>query len=953
MSKITRRTFLKSAAAGAGILAAGSLAGCQTYFETADTTAKAASTENPSSAETEGSTETASAEAEVSAENLTIYETPQAQKKGGTWKPAYCGGCHMPICGTQVRVKDGVAVEIMGDLNSPTNEGKLCPRGLSVLGGLYHPYRAKVPMKRTNPEKGLDVDPGWVEIGWDEAMDTVAQKMNEAKEYNPNSFIYQTGFGNEDAFKRLILEAAFGSANSITTSGPLCADHYGPMALQSTKVERVDMEHCNYLLLIGRSLGDEWGLAHHNTEDYVQAVARGMKVVCVNPRKTLAAQKGEWVPVIPGTDAAFCWALVHSILYDVKKYDETFLKIRTNAPYLVEDKPEEHRGTKTLYEDYVRDPETGKPLVWDEKTNKAVPFDTGRGDDYAITGSYEVDGRTVKTAFQIVCDYVKDYTPEWAEEITTIPAAKTRKIAADLVENAQIGATIDIEGFEFPLRPAAVIIGRGANGNPMNVEMYKALSIVNEMLGNIDVPGGCLGIETADFHPLDSDADGMLIPPAYDKFAKQYVGTAEFEFPPKNFSAGCFYPMELGTIQLAWRSMLNPASYYIDYEPRVLLVYGGNAIRSNSNPEAPIEAMKKIPFVFNISLWMDEPTQFADIILPEHHLLERTAMWTAIFISNKGTTDKTRGLRALQARRPVVDPVYNTRLGEDIVIDIAERTGCLGKLNMIANNGFLGIYFKDKPLGLADEFKLEPTVKYSYDEICERKIKSLYGAESGWEDFKECAIKGYSVSSIKESYNWFYKPDNAYRIPVYFEYTGRNLKTMRDGMAAHNVTFPNADFEAVCQQYSAAPAWFAYESMEPTEEYPFKIFQYKSHFQVNDSTGLSFNPWLKEVQDAYDPYIMKILVPKQAADKLELKENDEVVVEAEYGQTIQAPIHISEMIHPQTIGVGGKWGRKGTHVTPFAKEGVAYNSLINDDERDIGFMMGNLNNSVRVKIYKA
>ena len=36
--------------------------------------------------------------------------------------------------------------------------------GKSTIMNLYNPYRVKAPMKRTNPEKGLNVDPGWVEI---------------------------------------------------------------------------------------------------------------------------------------------------------------------------------------------------------------------------------------------------------------------------------------------------------------------------------------------------------------------------------------------------------------------------------------------------------------------------------------------------------------------------------------------------------------------------------------------------------------------------------------------------------------------------------------------------------------------------------------------------------------------------------------------------------------------
>ena len=36
-------------------------------------------------------------------------------------------------------------------------------------------------MKRTNPRKGRDEDPGFVPISWDEALDTVASKLRTIK----------------------------------------------------------------------------------------------------------------------------------------------------------------------------------------------------------------------------------------------------------------------------------------------------------------------------------------------------------------------------------------------------------------------------------------------------------------------------------------------------------------------------------------------------------------------------------------------------------------------------------------------------------------------------------------------------------------------------------------------------------------------------------------------------
>ena len=99
--------------------------------------------------------------------------------------------------------------------------------------------------------------------------------------------------------------------------------------------------------------------------------------------------------------------------------------------------------------------------------------------------------------------------------------------------------------------------------------------------------------------------------------------------------------------------------------------------------------------------------------------------------------------------------------------------------------------------------------------------------------------------------------------------------------------------------------------------------------------------------------MLKVLVPTGAAKELGIRENDEIIIEAPKNRVVRGKAHLSEFIHPQTIGVAGKWARRGTHMPEFAKDGTSYNYLINDTEEDIGFLMGNLNNSVCVRIRKA
>ncbi|MDP2268361.1 MAG: molybdopterin-binding protein, partial [Deltaproteobacteria bacterium] len=91
-------------------------------------------------------------------------------KKDDTWIHSSCSMC-LGDCGILIHRVDGVVVDLKGDPDCPVNRGKLCPKGFSGMMTLYDPSRLKTPLKRTNPEKGIGIDPGWAPISWDEAFE--------------------------------------------------------------------------------------------------------------------------------------------------------------------------------------------------------------------------------------------------------------------------------------------------------------------------------------------------------------------------------------------------------------------------------------------------------------------------------------------------------------------------------------------------------------------------------------------------------------------------------------------------------------------------------------------------------------------------------------------------------------------------------------------------------------
>lgn len=78
------------------------------------------------------------------------------------WVPTMCGGCY-GHCTLRVRRVNGVPVAVEGDPSSDWGaRGGVCGKAIGILQVLDDPYRVNYPLRRTNPEKGLGVDPKWI-----------------------------------------------------------------------------------------------------------------------------------------------------------------------------------------------------------------------------------------------------------------------------------------------------------------------------------------------------------------------------------------------------------------------------------------------------------------------------------------------------------------------------------------------------------------------------------------------------------------------------------------------------------------------------------------------------------------------------------------------------------------------------------------------------------------------
>ena len=799
-------------------------------------------------------------------------------------------------CGIRVHVVDGIVTKIEGDPTNPDNLGKLCPKGNVGMLRLYDPKRVKAPMVRTNPRKGPGEDPGWKEISWDEAMDLVTQKLKPIRDTDPRKLVVASG-----DFQRIFnwaWPAAFGSPHFFSTVGQYCGAAYHPInGITDTSFAAVnDYEYCKYWLQVGA--GDGFSSHLHlsgSAKRMADARMNGMRVVTVEPRMSPAAAKAdEWVPIRPGTDRAFALGLMHSLVLEHKLYDAEFLRHRTNAPYLIGPS-----GT------YALSP-GGKAMVWDPAAGRAREWDDPEVSELALEGHYEVDGVECATGFQLFLDVLERHTPERMEEICTVPAATMRRLAYELGDAAHIGETIVIEGKEYPYRPAAVNYYRGAVAHKDGGQDSMALKMVNTLLGNIDVPGGHLGV------PLD--LRGFFIEPGEHGMLKPQPHILHppvpFKFPADSLQMMEWFPLGMDAGHVAVDAVLNPERYRLDYTPEVLLTYHSNPVWNMPAPDKVRRALEKFSYIISIDVVVNPTTEWADLILPDHTYLEST-----LAVSLEPPV-----VKGLALRQAVVPPLYDTRDATEILIDIAERCGFLDVWN-----GFLSFLLG---LTVRDDLVLAPDRKYSNEELIDRMCRAAYGDDHGLEWFK---VNGHMVT--KRNASETYLPYDGLRIPFYYE-------TIKAAGIELKERFEGTGYEWDTTGYVPLPAWSDGPIHGDDPDYPLYAITFKTA-ETNFAETMSI-PVISDLTKGA-AQTRGILLNPATARRYGLADGDPIEVESRFGR-LEGSAALTEGLHPDVVAVANALTGNGR------KLGAHFNTLLPSELEYTDLFSGALESVARVQV---
>lgn len=366
-----------------------------------------------------------------------VFKRVQKEEEAASESKIIRTGCPGHNCGgrclLKVHVTDGIITRIETD-DRPTDEIsdpqlRACIRGRSYRKRQYNPDRLKYPLKRI----GKRGDGKFERISWDEAYELMHREISRVREQYGNSSIfipYGTGSysntnGRWPAARLMnLLGGSLGYYNSYSWACINIATPFNYGTLTSGN-QRQDWNNSKYIIMWGWNPAE---MKDGTNSDFFIKKARenGARVVCIDPRMSMSAVAlaDEWIPIRPGTDAAMMSAMAWVIITG-KLTDDDFLK-RCCSGFDSTQMPEGCENEES-YKDY-------------------------------ILGTFDGVAKT----------------PQWAEQITAVPAGIITRIATEYATT----------------KPAVLYQGYGMQRRAYGEQVVRAGAVLASITGNIGIPGG-------------------------------------------------------------------------------------------------------------------------------------------------------------------------------------------------------------------------------------------------------------------------------------------------------------------------------------------------------------------------------------------------------------------------------------------------------------------------------
>ncbi len=213
-------------------------------------------------------------------------------------------------CGVNAYVKDGKVIKIEGLDGHPSGKGRLCTKGMANREYIYREDRIMTPLKRVGKRGEGKFEP----ITWDEAYQTIAEKLNACKEaYGAESVAFYSGYSKWYRQMLRRLAYAFGSPNYGCESSACYT-----AAFMSWKVAAGDQgepDMANSDLFLGWAYNPFYS-RYMGGRRALELKEKGLKFLIVDVMRTPTSEKLADLYLQPksGTDGALAHAIANVLI---------------------------------------------------------------------------------------------------------------------------------------------------------------------------------------------------------------------------------------------------------------------------------------------------------------------------------------------------------------------------------------------------------------------------------------------------------------------------------------------------------------------------------------------------------------------------------------------------------------------------------------------------------------
>lgn len=482
-----------------------------------------------------------------------------------------------PYCGVgcqmTLKIKDEYIYAVEAPFDAAPNYGMLCVKGRFGTDYVKHPGRIKKPLIRTNREDGRSAKPIWREASWDEALDYVADELSRIAKAHGGDAI-----------------ASYASAKATNE------DNYVFQKVMRALIGTNNVDHCARLCHAGSVTGLQLSIGSSAMSNSI-AEMENLEAFIVTGSNTT-----ETHPVI-----------------------SNFLKkaIRKN-------------GAQLIVVDPRRIEMTDFATIWLQQ-NPGTDVAVFQAMAHVVVKEKLYDEEFIANRTENFNDYLESleqFTPEWAEQVSGVPAEDIRK-AARIYAKANrasiywgMGISQSTHGTDNTLSLVNLAmmcghVGKAGTGlNPLRGQ--------NNVQGCSD-SGGLPNVYTAYQNVSDPETN--------DKFEK--VWGVKLSTEPGLTATEMVTGADIGTV-------------------KAMFVLGENPMMSEPNQNHTRHSLEKLEFMVCQDIFINETGEMADVILPATSFAEKDGTFT--------NTD-----RRIQRVRKAVEPVGESRADWDILSDLGRR----------------------------------------------------------------------------------------------------------------------------------------------------------------------------------------------------------------------------------------------------------------------------------------